>query len=345
MSRNSYVDISREDFEGWLTATTRSLPGLGDWYLRPGSKGLYVLTIDGTDAVGIVIRSTVGSRDQTRGKGQASIDLRLESLVVPGKVVNRKALTTSRTHRTKNWATTLTKRVKELLGAYQNSPRFYDVIAQFPGGLREYAETMLTKLHAVENWKNNQELVRLEQLLTRKRVLSKDQEDFITQALEQGVDEDFEQDSARPPAEAPDISEVNQQWIAHLERIPGWERSKFLKNLRSWLLTGRSLSRKQRKALESAFTRAMWIKRLSDIKDHFSRSTQPQDAIDYVSRDIDKIIRGLKRDFRGTGPNMLALEELKQVLPAKYTKWDDLIQRQQNIARMASDVALRYLRQ
>ena len=116
----SYINITRQELEDWLTSHFHK------WSRKSSREGIYLIHL--SDRVGIKLASTQASTDTSMGRGQASMNLTLVSLV-NGHVLNRKARDRKHFKRTTNWRKTWLKGVEYWMGIYNDNPSFYEKIA------------------------------------------------------------------------------------------------------------------------------------------------------------------------------------------------------------------------
>ena len=116
----SYIEITRQELEDWLTSHFHK------WSKQEKTEGIYLIHL--SDRVGIKLASTQASTDTSMGRGQASMNLTLVSLV-NGHVLNRKARDRKHFKRTTNWRKTWLKGVEYWMGIYNDNPDFYEKIA------------------------------------------------------------------------------------------------------------------------------------------------------------------------------------------------------------------------
>ncbi|HUW96487.1 MAG TPA: hypothetical protein VMW58_11935 [Anaerolineae bacterium] len=164
----TYVQISRDELEQWISG----LPLKGRWKVKQGYAGVYLLPL--SSVVGIKLSSTIGSRDDAMGKGRASMQLALVSLVT-GQVLNKKAQGQSHFKRTTNWKATWEKGFDRLKQAYMKAQGFYDAIAVIEDR-EKYKNDLLREIETAPGWNSHKILadfhVRLEKggILTSKQV-------------------------------------------------------------------------------------------------------------------------------------------------------------------------------
>lgn len=164
----TYVQISRDELEKWLD----KLPLQGKWKVKKGYAGIYLLPL--SDTVGVKLSSTIGSKDDAMGRGRASMQLALVSLVT-GHVLNKKAQGQSHFKRTTNWKDTWRKGFDRIKQAYLKAQGFYDAIAVIEDR-EKYKKDLLKVIETVPGWESHRILadfhVRLEKggILTAKQV-------------------------------------------------------------------------------------------------------------------------------------------------------------------------------
>jgi hypothetical protein len=239
----SYVQISREEIEEWLDSL-----GIRGWYLKPGRAGIYVLPLSAH--VGIVVSSTVGTKDDAKGKGQASMKLRLESLHT-GQVLNKKAMGQSHFKRTLNWRSTWKEGVERVRQAYVSSQGFYDSIAQVED--REaYMQEWTSKIESISGWIQNDFLRSLHDRVEKGGVLTDKQKDAIAKNLQTSVSRPSDpkpQEDVLPPTSVPNSHDDHLkyigEWVTKIESYPGWEEHKILIDMHHWLSSGKVLSQRQ----------------------------------------------------------------------------------------------------
>jgi len=121
-----YVEITRDALEAWLDGLVAALAAITVWTRREGTQGVYQLHL--SDAVCVVVSSTQTRDDTAKGRGKASTDIRLASLVT-GRTINRKAAGQKRFHRTTNWQRNWQRAVQRFIDAYEAARPFYERIA------------------------------------------------------------------------------------------------------------------------------------------------------------------------------------------------------------------------
>ena len=162
----TYVQITREEFEEWLTSIFHN-----NWSLKQGTVGVYIAEL--SKNVGIEISSTVGSENQALSVGNAAMQMRLVSLITK-KVLNKKAQGQSHFKRTLNWRETLKKAVENFKSTYLKSATFYEAIATI-ADRDQYTKDILAQIEKFPNWQQDRYLVVLHQKMEGGGVLMLDE--------------------------------------------------------------------------------------------------------------------------------------------------------------------------
>lgn len=147
----TYVQISRDDLEGWLD----TLRLHGKWHRVTNKAGIYLLPL--ADSVAVKLSSTIGTSDDAMGRGQASMQLALVSLVT-GQVLNKKAQGQNHFARTTNWKKNWAEGVERMRDAYKKSQGFYDALALIENR-DKYKSDLLERIESNPEWRNNNVLV------------------------------------------------------------------------------------------------------------------------------------------------------------------------------------------
>jgi len=171
----TYVQISRAELESWLDSI-KSNPKIKGWSRVSGFKGVYLIHL--SEMVSVKLSSTIGTTDDAKGKGKASMNLTLVSRLYPSLVLNRKARDRARFHRTTNWKKTWLEGILHWVGVYSDKADFYDNIARVPDRAK-YTQEWIAHIESVPNWASNQGLVKNHQSLTKGYVLWPSQEQRI----------------------------------------------------------------------------------------------------------------------------------------------------------------------
>jgi hypothetical protein len=145
---STYVQISRDDLEQWLD----TLHLHSKWHLVPNKAGIYLLPL--SDTVGVKLSSTIGSRDDAMGRGQASMQLALISLIT-GQVLNKKAQGQNHFARTTNWKLNWKVGIERMRETYLKSQGFYDALAEIEDR-EQYKIDILKRIESNPEWRNNQ---------------------------------------------------------------------------------------------------------------------------------------------------------------------------------------------
>ena len=146
----TYVQISRDDLEAWLN----SIGYQGKWKRDPRYAGTYLIEFSPT--VGVKLSSTIGSKDDAMGRGKASMQLALVSLIT-GKVLNKKAQGQDHFKRTTGWAKTWAGGIETMKKAYLSSADFYDAISVIEDR-DKYRSDLLEEISTIAGWSNDAEL-------------------------------------------------------------------------------------------------------------------------------------------------------------------------------------------
>ena len=159
----TYVQVTREELEEWLNSIGFS----GKWERDSRYQGVYLLKL--APAVAVKLSSTIGSKDDAMGKGQASMQLSLVSTVT-NRVLNKKAQGQSHFKRTVGWKKTWAGGIETMKKAYLSSSDFYDAIAVIAD--REvYMNDLLRAIETIPGWDNDSELLNLYRKAERGGVL------------------------------------------------------------------------------------------------------------------------------------------------------------------------------
>lgn len=134
MARN-YVDIKRQDLESWLDSLPHTLGRA--WERVQGREGIYLIHL--SERVGVKLSSTQAYTDTAMGRGRASMNLSLVSLV-DGSLLNRKARDRKHFQRTLNWRTTWQKGIEHWVKVYKDNPTFYEKIADREAYSKKWVE-------------------------------------------------------------------------------------------------------------------------------------------------------------------------------------------------------------
>jgi len=172
---STYVQISREELEDWLDDAGFR----GKWERDARYAGVYLLAL--SDSVAIKLSSTIGSKDDAMGRGQASMQLALISRI-NGRVLNKKAQGQSHFARTKGWMRNWAAGLDTMKRAYQMASDFYDVIAVIDDR-DKYRTDTLKQIEEVPNWGTNNFFIGLHRKVDRGGVLMPNETREITKAM------------------------------------------------------------------------------------------------------------------------------------------------------------------
>lgn len=170
----SYVDITRDEFEGWLNSTKFR----GKWSQKKGTAGIFVLPL--SETVAIELSSSLSGKGETMGHGEASMSMKLVSLIT-GQTLNKVAQGQNHWKRTINWAKNLEVGLDRMEDAYRKSSAFYDAIAAIKDRT-EYKQTNMAKIEAVTGWEKNPFLHDLHERLDRDGILTGKQLEALDRA-------------------------------------------------------------------------------------------------------------------------------------------------------------------
>lgn len=165
----TYVLITRLEFEEWLSG----LPYR--WSRNERTAGIYY--VEFSPLVGVKISSSIGNQDDAMGRGQASIDLALVSIPTQN-VLNRKAQSQSRYHRTKGWRENLKKGLAHWEQVYRANQDFYDLIAPIKDRAK-YQRERIQILSQIPGREQDEVLTRMQDILEKNGVLLPFQERVI----------------------------------------------------------------------------------------------------------------------------------------------------------------------
>lgn len=187
----SYVQLTREEFEGWLSDIGF---GPGKRQLKPGRGGVYQLFL--SPIVAIEINSTTGSQDQVMGRGKASMSVKLVSRI-NGRTLNKKAQGQNYFARTLNWRENWKKGVDRMRDTYIKAKDFYDTL----GAIEDYdayQQENLALIQGVPGWESNSFLLDLVTRLRKGGVLSPKQRDAVFRMAEESSRDPGTEDSRLP---------------------------------------------------------------------------------------------------------------------------------------------------
>lgn len=235
----TYVQISREELEGWLD----SIGYRGKWSRDAKYAGVYLIELSPT--VGVKLSSTIGSKNDAMGAGQASMQLSLVSLVT-GKVLNKKAQGQSHFKRTTGWAKTWASGIDTMKKAYLASADFYDALSVIEDRER-YRRDLIDKISAIPGWNSDAELAGYYRKLEKGGVLMPRELDAIEEAENRPAKTNDPQSQAPVNAPADNLKErrmsaLRELWVRARRTEDDWTM-KFAEDIaKRWVGEGRRLS-------------------------------------------------------------------------------------------------------
>lgn len=173
---STYTMISRDALEDWLN----TIPLHHKWHIKPGKAGVYLLPL--SDTVAVKLSSTIGTSDDAMGRGQASMQLALISLVT-GQVLNKKAQGQSHFARTTNWQKNWRTGFDRMKEAYMKAEGFYDALAAIKDR-DQYKKDLLEKIESVPTWRNDRLLSDFHDKLLQNGILTGKQQDLLDRTIE-----------------------------------------------------------------------------------------------------------------------------------------------------------------
>ena len=249
----AYVQISRAELEEWLD----TLHLHKKWSIKQGTSGIYLLPL--SDVAAVKLSSTVGSADDAMGRGQASMQLSLISLVT-GQVLNKKAQGQSHFARTTNWRITWKTGIERFREAYHKSQGFYDAIAVIKD--REaYKKDILSRIEALPNWQSRDILGDFHARVLQGGVLTPKQLELLDKILASPAPEPHKPPPAPPSApQAPVVDEafierVRALYVHARDRGDNWLMG-FAESIGKQLKAGRPLTPRQEEVLNQNLSRA-----------------------------------------------------------------------------------------
>lgn len=172
----TYAPFTRENFEVWIERISR-----GAWSRKPDTSGIYYVHF--SDKVGAAISSTLTGRDKVMGRGEASVQIWLVSLV-NGKPINKKAITQSHFKRTLNWEKGFLSGVDTMKEEYESKRRFYEAIADH----EEYIEQTVARLTSSPFAQNSSFIRGLVDKVQQGMVLTDNHEAVVKKIFEESSD-------------------------------------------------------------------------------------------------------------------------------------------------------------
>lgn len=233
---STYTQISRDDLEDWLG----DLPLYHKWSLKQGKAGVYLLPLSTT--VAVKMSSTIGTSDDAMGRGQASMQLALVSLVT-GQVINKKAQGQSHFARTTNWRKNWKDGFGRMKDAYTKAQGFYDALAAIEDRDRYKSET-IKKIEFINGWRDDSMLSDLHSRVTQGGILTNKQLDMVDRLTNQSL----------VLKEDPMIQVLRDLYRAAKSTGNQWLMD-FTKSVADQLKQGRSLSPKQIDVINNSRTK------------------------------------------------------------------------------------------
>ena len=237
----TYVQISRDEIENWMD----SIRLHSKWYLQEGRAGIYLLPL--SDVVGVKLSSTIGTKDDAMGRGQASMQLSLISLITK-QILNKKAQGQSHFNRTLNWRNTWGQGIDRMKDAYMKSQGFYDAIAVIKDR-EEYKNDLLKKITGYAGWESHDILSDFHKKVLTGGVLTAKQIDLLDNIV------------AKKPEP---VSNGNEELLNRLRVLYSQARQdqdtwlmNFVESVGKQIKSGRPLSPKQQDIVDKGFMRYM----------------------------------------------------------------------------------------
>lgn len=229
----SYVQISRQELEDWLNA----LPW--KWSRKANRAGIYFIHLSST--VGVKLNSTIGSLDDAVGRGKASMNLELVSLVT-GHVLNRSARDRKHFKRTTNWKTNWKKGVEYWQGVYMKSEGFYDAVAEIEDR-DAYKKDILARIENYPHWGQDQILADFHSRVTGGGVLTLKQKVLLEKTLAKKPKPSEEEEELPPEVEGK-LQTLRELYSRARRNFDNWTMQ-FAISVANQLKAGRYLSRRQ----------------------------------------------------------------------------------------------------
>ena len=240
----TYVQLTRDEFEDWLTRDLGFPPS--DWRLKPGRGGVYQLFLSPT--VAIEINSTTGAQDAVMDRGDASMSMWLASRV-NGKVLNRKAMERSHFKRTKNWRKTWKEGIDSMKAAYLGAKDFYDRMASIED-LDTYKRDTIALIRRDPNWQSDTFLSDLHDKVQRGSILTEKQQAAVERTVARIDQRQTPPAPPAPPAEDARLPALRELWVRARAAQDEWTMG-FAKSIAETIKAGRSLTPRQIETVES----------------------------------------------------------------------------------------------
>lgn len=235
----TYVQISREELEDWL----KTLPIKGSWRTKPGTAGVYLLPL--SDNVAIKLSSTIGSKDDAMGRGRASMQLALVSLIT-GRVLNKKAQGQTHFKRTSNWKQTWRKGFDRLRNTYLKAQSFYEALATIEDR-DKYQKDIIRLIESIPDWGNHHILADFHAKLSQGGILTLKQRALL--------DKIVAEKSRHQPEPDKEILDKLEKLHQMAKRVGDDWLADFCESVRNQIKKGRPLSPKQLAVIEKNLKR------------------------------------------------------------------------------------------
>ena len=232
----TYTPITRDELEDWLNR----LSLYKRWKRAENKAGIYLLPL--SDSVAIKLSSTIGRKDDVMGRGKASMNLALVSLIT-GYVLNKKAMGQAYFTRTQNWRSNWLKGIKNMTVAYDKAHGFYDALAVIEDRAK-YQKDVVEAIEAIPGWDQNRMLADFHKRVDGGGILTTKQMAAVVRAQSKKQKAPVVDDKllARMRQLYSAVKRDNNQWMVE-----------FVTSVGQQLKGGRQLSEKQQKTLDKAF--------------------------------------------------------------------------------------------
>ena len=239
----TYVQISRDELEAWLN----TLPFKGSWRRDKINgreyAGVYLIPL--SDLVGVRLSSTIGSKDDAMGRGEASMRLSLVSLIT-GQTLNKKAMGQNHFNRTTNWQKTWRVGFDRMKEAYTQSQGFYDALAPIEDRAK-YQKDMLALIESIPGWEHNSFLQGLHERVAKGGVLTTKQQEAVENSNRKAPTQGNKPDEAY-------LKRLHELSVAAKRVGDAWLLD-FLRNIAPEVKAGRPLSPRRQEILDEKLTR------------------------------------------------------------------------------------------
>jgi hypothetical protein len=256
---STYVQIGREELEDWLD----TMPLSEMWYRYGTSAGVYMLPL--SQSVAIKLSSTIGGADDAKAVGQASMQLALVSRVIEHPrfgpmVLNKKAQGQSHFARTTNWKTNWREGVERMKDAYLKAQGFYDSLALIEDRDKYKADT-LALIEQVPGWQSDRMLTDFHSRVETGGILTVAQMEAMLRAGKKPVAPSAPVMTPTPAVPA-SLNRETEELLKKMRDLFVKAKAKddkwlveFLTSVGQALKGGRSLTDKQKAALDKNFAR------------------------------------------------------------------------------------------